>query len=96
MIANGSVMSYSLIIRERGHSWAGRSPVESLHGTQQEAHVELLDYVRRNWDAEFGTEPPEDAATMIAEYFADVLEAYEITETTAQIRQPKAERTRSG
>jgi len=84
--ANRSVlMSYTLIIRERGNSWAGRSPVESLHATQGEAQAEFLNYVRQNWDAEMETDPPADSEVMIAEYFADVLEAYEITETTAPV-----------
>ena len=73
-------MSWTLIIRERGHSWAGRSAVTTTHNSRAEAEASLLDYVRRNWDAEVGTEPPADAQQMIDEYFADVLESYEIIE----------------
>jgi hypothetical protein len=46
-----------------------------------DADTALLDYVRRNWDAEVGTEQPDDHDTMIREYFDEVLETYEITET---------------
>jgi hypothetical protein len=38
----------------------------------------LRDYVQRNWDAEVGTEPPDDPDEMVQEYFAEALEAYEI------------------
>jgi hypothetical protein len=54
--------------------------VRTEHATQIAAEAELLDYVRRNWDAEVGTEPPNDSAEMIQEYFSDVLESYEIAE----------------
>ena len=37
-------------------------------------------YVRRNWEAEIGTEQPEDPAQMVQAYFAEALEAYEIVE----------------
>jgi hypothetical protein len=73
-------MPFTLTITERNHSWAGRAPVTSTHDSHEAADVELLEYVRRNWEAEVGTEPPEDPATMVAEYFADVLEQYDITE----------------
>ena len=74
-------MPFTLIIKERGGSWAGRSPVTSVHPARAEAEAALLDYVRRNWDAEIGTDSPEDPAEMIAEYFDEVLEDYEIVET---------------
>jgi hypothetical protein len=73
-------MSFTLTIKERNHSWGGRSPVTSTHSTRAAAEAELLDYVRRNWDAEVGTERPDDLSGMVAEYFDEVLEAYEITE----------------
>jgi hypothetical protein len=40
--------------------------------------------VRRNWHAETGTEQPNDPNAMIAAYFDDVLESYEITEQREQ------------
>lgn len=43
---------YVLTIREQGHSWAGRSPVTSVHESRAGAEAELLDYVKRNWEAE--------------------------------------------
>lgn len=73
-------MACTLTIRERGHSWAGRPPVTTTHASRAEAEVALVEYVRRNWDAEVGTEPPDDSQQMIDEYFADALEAYEIIE----------------
>ena len=51
-------MSYTLTIRERNHSWAGRSPAVTVHSRQEEAGAALLEYVQRNWGAEMGTEPP--------------------------------------
>jgi hypothetical protein len=74
-------MAFILTIRERDHSWAGRGPVTSTHDTRADAEAALLDYVRRNWDAEVGTEPPDDADTIVQEYFAEVLEAYEIAKS---------------
>lgn len=74
-------MPFTLVIKERGSSWAGRPPRQSSHATRQEAEAELLDYVRENWDTELDSdEPPDDPATMVQEYFADVLESYTITE----------------
>ena len=73
-------MPFVLTIRERGHSWSGRSAVTSFHDTRESADAELLDYVRRNWDAEIGIDPPDDPDTMIREYFGEVPEAYEIVE----------------
>jgi hypothetical protein len=74
-------MPFRLTIRERSDSWAGRGPAVSTHETRDDADTALLDYVRRNWDAEVGTEPPGDPEKMVREYFDEVLEAYEITET---------------
>ena len=73
-------MAYTLTIRERGNSWAGRSPFSSEHPTQQQAQAALVAYVKENWAAEMGEEPPADEAEMVQRYFEDVLEAYEITE----------------
>jgi hypothetical protein len=42
--------------------------------------------VRRNWHAETGTEQPNDPNAMIAAYFDDVLESYEITEATRTMK----------
>jgi hypothetical protein len=74
-------VAFTLTIRERNHSWAGRSPAVTVHSTQEEAGAALLEYVQRNWDAEMGTEPPTDADEMIREYFSDVLEAFTIRES---------------
>jgi hypothetical protein len=77
-------MPFTLVIKERGHSWAGRPPVTSSHATRDEAEAELVSYVRANWDAEVSTDdPPDDPAEMVREYFADVLESYNITEQAA-------------
>jgi hypothetical protein len=75
-------MPFTLTISERNDSWAGRSPVTSTHDTRAAAEAALLDYVQRNWDAEVGTEPPDDPDATIRDYFDDVLERYEITEQT--------------
>jgi hypothetical protein len=78
------VVSYVLTIRELGHSWAGRPPVRSSHASRAEAEAELADYVRRNWDAEMdGDRPPDGPAQMIDEYFASVLETYEISDAVS-------------
>jgi mono/diheme cytochrome c family protein len=71
-------MAYVLTIREKNHSWAGRSPVRTVHATNEEATAALVEYVSQNWDAEIGSDIPEDPEEMIQEYFAGVLEAYEI------------------
>lgn len=73
-------MPFTLTIKERNHSWAGRGPVRSVHATRPEAEAELEAYVDRNWDPEVGTDRPDDAAQMVRDYFADVLEEYEIRE----------------
>lgn len=72
-------MPFVLTISERNYSWAGRGPVVTTHDNRQDAENELLDYVRRNWDAEVGTDRPSDPQEMIAEYFNEVLEQYAIT-----------------
>ena len=74
-------MPYTLTIKERNHSWSGRSPARSVHATKDEAERALIEYVTRNWDAEVGTEPPDDPDAIVQEYFAEVLEAYEILES---------------
>jgi hypothetical protein len=76
-----SDVAYILTIRERNHSWAGRSPAASEHASREDAEAALRDYVRRNWDAEMGTERPSDSGKMVEEYFGEVLEAYEILES---------------
>jgi hypothetical protein len=73
-------MPFTLIIRERNDSWAGRPPLRSVHSTKEEAETALTEYVARNWGAEVGDEQPSDPAEMIQEYFSEVLEAYEIVE----------------
>lgn len=73
-------MPFILTISERNHSWAGRGPFTTTHSTRQETEAELLAYVRRNWDAELGTDPPEDPDDMIREYFDEALETYTISE----------------
>jgi hypothetical protein len=83
-------MSFTLTIQERSNSWAGRSAVRSEHATRGDAESELLAYVRRNWDAEMGTEPPTEPLEMVEEYFSEVLESYDIVESTSATftRQP--------
>lgn len=53
----------------------------SVHATRAEAEAELLEYVRRNWSSEMGTEPPEAPSDMIAEYFSEVAEVYTISDS---------------
>ncbi len=74
-------MAFTLTIRERNHSWSGRSPAVTIHLTQEEAGAALLEYVQRNWVAEMGADAPSDAHEMIREYFSNVLEAYTIRES---------------
>jgi hypothetical protein len=76
-------MPFIITIQERSHSWAGRPPVRSEHATHAAAEAELLEYVRRNWDAEIGTEAPADPGEMVGEYFSEILESYEILESTS-------------
>jgi hypothetical protein len=75
-------MPFTLTIEERGHSWAGRAAIKSSHSTREDAEAELTRYVRANWDAEVGDDSPlpDDHAVMVREYFAEVLEAYDISE----------------
>jgi hypothetical protein len=79
-------MAFTLTIRERNHSWAGRNPAVSTHATVEEARAVLAEYVQSNWESEVGTTPPADPQEMINEYFADVLEQYEIVESTGSPR----------
>jgi hypothetical protein len=76
-------MAFTLTIRERGNSCAGRGPFTSEHDTESEARAALVAYVKENWDAELEVEPPTDEDEMIRQYFDDVLEAYEIRESAA-------------
>jgi hypothetical protein len=69
------------MIRERGCSWAGRDPIAIVHPTREEAEAELLDYVKENWDAKMGDDPPEDDDDLVEQYFDCVLEEYDIAET---------------
>ena len=72
-------MPYTLTLRERCNSWAGRGPVITKHGRLEEAQAELVAYVRRNWDAEMdGDEPPADDEELVRQYFGEVLEDYAI------------------
>jgi hypothetical protein len=73
-------LPYTLIVKERNHSWAGRRPIRSVHSTKEEAETALVEYVTRNWDAEVGSERPSDPLEMVEEYFSEVPEAYEIVE----------------
>lgn len=73
-------MPFILTISEKNDSWAGRPPRRTTHATREDAEGALLDYVRQNWSAEIGTEPPDDPAALLAEYFDEVLERYAITE----------------
>ena len=72
-------MPYTLVIGERGHSWAGRPPRATLHATREEAEAELLNFVQNNWGSELpDDERPNDPDEMIEHYFEYVLERYEI------------------
>ena len=79
----GTLMAYTLTIRERGNSWAGRSPFTSEHRSESDERAALVTYVKENWEAEVGDEPPADEDEMIRQYFDEVLEAYEIKESAA-------------
>lgn len=81
---------YVLTIKERNHSWAGRGPVRSEHASEAEAHAALVDYVKRNWEAEVGEEAPADEDEMVEEYFAEVMESYTIRELSKSHRQATA------
>ena len=73
-------MPFVLIIREQGSSWAGRDPIATIHPRREEAEAELVDYVRKMWDAKMDQDPPEDDDEAIGQYFDKVLEEYLITE----------------
>jgi len=74
-------MAFVLMIRERGCSWAGRDPIAIVRPTREEAEAELLDYVKENWDAKMGDDPPEDDDEPVEQYFDRVLEEFDIAET---------------
>ena len=78
--SEGDQMPFVLIIGERSNSWAGRSPVVSLHHNREQATANLVEYVKRNWDDEVGGDVPEEADEMIEQYFEEVLEQYDIQE----------------
>lgn len=73
-------MPFALIIGERSNSWAGRSPVVTLHHNREQAMAGLVEYVKRNWQDEVGGDEPEEADQMIEQYFEEVLEFYDIHE----------------
>ena len=83
MIRVGCIsMPFVLMIRERGNSWAGRGPIAVIHPSEEAAHADLLDYVRKNWDDEMNEDPPEDDEDeLIKMYFEQALEEYDIAET---------------
>ena len=57
------------MIRERRYSRGGRGPIARIFPSEEAAKAELLDYVRENWDAKMGDDPPEDDDGLIEEYF---------------------------
>jgi hypothetical protein len=74
-------MPFLLKIGERGHSWAGRPPLTSVHNSREEAEAELTQYIRDNGDQQMdGDELPQDEAELVEQYFDFVLEPYEIFE----------------
>jgi mono/diheme cytochrome c family protein len=75
-------MPYVLMIRERHNFSAGRSPIANTHATWEEAHAELVAYVRENWDARMDQDPPQDDEDeLIVQYFEQTLEEYDTAET---------------
>jgi hypothetical protein len=79
-------MQFVLTIGERGHSWAGRPPITSVHENRADAEAELIHYVRQNWDQQMDSdERPQDAEELIEQYFDYVLERYEILEVNAPV-----------
>jgi hypothetical protein len=78
-------MPFTLIVGERGNSWAGRPPAATLHDTRSQAEAEQLDYVRRNWDSPMdGDAQPTDPEEMIEQYFEVAPERYEIVEAVVR------------
>jgi hypothetical protein len=73
-------MPFVLMIRECNYSWAGRGPIAETYATREEAEADLADYVRRNWDAKMGDDPPEDDNELVEQYFDWVHEEYDIAE----------------
>ena len=61
----------------------GGGPATTTHASRQDARQALIDYVRRNWEAEIDEESPADEDELVDRYFAEVLESYEIAETAA-------------
>jgi hypothetical protein len=77
-------MAFILTIRERGNSWAGRSPFTSEHRSEADARAALVAYVKENWEAELEDEPPADEDEMVRQYFDEILEAYEIVKVSPE------------
>lgn len=73
-------MSYTLTIRERNYSWAGRQPLRIKCSTEEEAEAALANYVAERWDEAVGTDRPADPDEMVDMYFTVVHEAYGIAE----------------
>ncbi len=51
-------MPFTLTIRERNNSWAGRPPATSTHETREEAEGALREYVRRALELSPGKHTP--------------------------------------
>ena len=78
----GGSMPYVLMIRERQSSRAGHGQIANTHATWEEAHAELVAYVRENWNARMDEGPPkDDEDELIVRYFEQTLEEYDIAET---------------
>jgi hypothetical protein len=73
-------VSYTLTIRERNYSWAGRSPLRGEYATEVESEAALRNYVAERWDKAVGTDRPDDPEEMVDMYLTVVHEAYEIVE----------------
>ena len=85
-------MPFLLMIRERRNSWAGRGPIAIIHPSEEAAHADLLDHVRKNWDDEMNVDPPEDDGDGLIEmYFDQVPEEYVITEVAYSTSPANAE-----
>ena len=69
---------FVLVIRATGNQWSGRDPVTSLHATRDEAQVELIDFVKRNWEDTDEDKMPDDPVEMIDLFFELVDMQYEI------------------
>lgn len=73
-------MSYTLTIRQRNYSWAGRPPLRMEFATEEEAEAALEEYVAEQWDAAVGTDRPDDPDEMVDMYFTMIHEDYEVVE----------------